>query len=119
VAVGVRRGSPGRAGHPGVHPAYRRHPGGAGHPAGPGGHRAVRAGPGADRVRHPARRDVGVRPAQGRRPPLAGAVAGDLAGPVRRGGAARLHVVGASPSEDGPRRAGRSADAAEPDRAAG
>src|SRR5262249_44533381 len=93
---GGARGALGGAGGLGVHPAHRRHPARGGRAARPGGHRAVRAGPGADRLWHPALGDVGLCPAQTRRTRVAGAVASDLAGPVRRGGAAGLHVVGDS-----------------------
>ena len=72
----------------------------------PSGHRAVGARPRAHRVRHPALRDLGFCSAQGRRPSVAAALAGDLADSVRRGGPARLHVVGESPSAARPRRAG-------------
>ena len=112
--MGVRRGSPHRAHHPGAHPPHGRHPGRGRRAARRRRDRAVRARPRPDRVRHPAFRDMGFRPAQAQPACVAGAVAGDLADPGGRGRAVGLLLVGEPPSRTWPRRAAGPGAAAEP-----
>ena len=73
---------------------------------------AVGARPRADRVRHPALGNVGLRAAQAGRARVARPVAGDLADPRRRGRALALPRLGEPADRPGRRAAGRPRDPA-------